>query len=105
MSGIDELLKEDLDIIDGYIERVATLEEENEKYKKAFKILSPYHGITNKEGRLEAIESSIEFIKKKITKHDSEDITCCTYCNIIAFSRYVEDVIKALKGGENQIND
>ncbi len=74
------------------------LQAENDKLKKAFRILSPYHGKTNPEGRLEAIEDSIKFIKNKFTKHDAGAISDCVCCHVVSLARWVSDIIDAPKG-------
>lgn len=77
---------------------VKQLQAENERYKEVFDILSPYHGKTNKKGRLEAIESSIKFVESRFAKHDTEDISSCTRCNAFSLAKWMKEIIKALKG-------
>ena len=77
--------------------KIKQLQAELDKATKAFKILSPYHGKTNPEGRQEAIKSCIKFIEDKYPKCDAEAVCDCIRCNVVSLARWMSAIIKPLK--------
>lgn len=78
-------------------EQITKLQAQNDKYELAFKVLSPYNGVTNKEGRQEAIEHSIKFIETRLPKHHTEASDDCVYCSVISLARWVSEILQAIK--------
>ena len=76
---------------------VVQLQAELDKKTKAFKILSPYHGKTNPEGRQEAIKSCIKFIEDRYPKCDAEAVCDCMRCNVGSLAGWMSDIIKAFE--------